>query len=211
MVKDDFAKEIVKADENFFGFYALRNLIASTTDITSREYNLPDYILKLKRVEAALDGVHWQTLGELDLNRIQRPTDESTVQSIFTNEQGMCKYMIFRRSLWLYSGSITAGTDTMKLWGIMYPADITSSTLADATNDLVKDPTTTTVQLPRQFHELWARKVSMVWKQTREKPLPLNERELKFDVDFANAIDAITNPNLDRSSVASLPSDSHLQ
>lgn len=210
-VKDDFAKEIIKADEDLFGFYALRNLIASTTTITSREYNLPDYLLRLKRVEAALDGTNFIPLYEFDLNRHKKPTDEDAIQRYFANEDGKAFYEIFRRSLWIYSGAITAGTNTMKLWGIMYPADITAGTLADATNDLSKDPTTTSVQLPRQFHELWARKVSIIWKSTREKPIPLSERELKFDVDFASAIDSITNSNLDRNNVASTPDDSHLQ
>lgn len=210
-VKDDFAKEIIKADEDIFGFPATRNLIASGSSLTDREYNLPDYLLKIKRVEAALDGTNWINLYELDLNRFHRPTTESDILSSFENIQGKAFYDIFRRSLWIYSGVIVAGINTLKLWGIMYPADITTSTLADATNDLSKDPTATTVGIPRPFHELWARKLSMTWKQTREKPIALNERELKFDIDFASAISAITNPNLDRASMASLPNDYHLQ
>lgn len=210
-VKDDFAKEIIKADENFFGSIVFRNLVASDeSDITKREYSLPENILKIKKVEAQLDGTNWIPLNELNLNVYKRCTNESEILNQFSNANGEAFYDIFRKSLWIYSGEITATTNGLKLWQIIYPADITTDTLTGS-DDLSVDPTTTSAGMPRQFHELWARKVSIIWKSTREKPLPLTEQEQNFEKDFKKAMSSIRNPNLDRENSAPLPDDTNLQ
>lgn len=207
VVKDDFAKEIMKADEDIFGVPATRSLVASAT---SREYSLPDDLLKMIRVEALFDGTNWVHLKELNLVQYKRTTDEATIISKFSNSYGNAFYDIFRKALWIYSSTITAVTDGLKLYYIAYPADIAVGDLAGST-DLSLDPTATTSQLPRQFHELWARKISIMWKSAREKPIPLTERELAFNIDFTKAIEAITNPNQDRENLAELPDDTKYQ
>jgi len=206
-VKDDFAKEIMKADEDLFGVPATRNLIASTT---SREYSLPDDFLKFIRAEAKFDGTNWVKMTELNLAQYSRTTDEATITSLFSNSEGNCYYDIFRKSAWIYSGTVTAVTAGLLLYYIAYPADLVTADLS-ITTDLSLDPTSTTSQIPRQFHELWAQKISILWKGSRQKPIPLNERELVFDKDFAKAISSVTNPNQDRSNVATLPDDTRLQ
>lgn len=211
VVKDDFAKQILSADEDIFGVPATRNLVASDiSDPTKREYSLPEDYIGIKSVEAKFDGTNWMRLFELDLAKHRRATDEATIISLYENTEGRAFYDIFRNSLWLYSGAIAAVTAGLKLWYISYPADISAATLALST-DLSLDPSTTTSQLPRQFHELWARKISILWKSTREKPIPLAERELVFDADFLKAIGSITNPNKDRDIEASLPDDTRYQ
>lgn len=211
VVKDELAPLVMEADEDIFGVPATRNLVASSlTDFTKREYSLPDDLLAIKSVEAALDGTNWLHLDELDLTKYKRVTDESTVTSIF-GYAGNAFYDIFRRSLWIYSGAISALTGGLKLWYIAYPADISAGNLADSTNDLSIDPSTTTSALPRQLQELWARRISILWKSNREKPIPLTERELKYQVDLDKMIGSLKNPNKDRSNLATLPSDSRLQ
>lgn len=205
--KDDFAPEIAKADEDIGGVPATRDLIASTT---SREYSLPEDWIAIKRVEAKFDGTNFKKLNELDLTQYKRESNEDVILSQFTNEADGCFYDIFRQALWLYSGAITAVTAGLKLWYVTYPADITTGSLALST-DLSLDPSTTSWQIGRQFHELWARRISIMWKSNRQKPLPLTESERNFDRDFAKKISAITNPNKDRELVASIPNDAHLQ
>lgn len=207
VVKDDFAKEIMKADEDIFGVPATRDLIASST---SREYSLPEDNLKIIRVEAKLDGTKFIKLGELNLAQYERTTDEATIINTFANEKGKCFYDIFRRALWIYSGTIADVADGLKLYYIAYPSDITTGDLSGNT-DLSIDPTSTTSQLPRQFHELWARKISIMWKSNREKPIPLTERELVFNDDFTKAMESIINPNQDRENVGTLPDDTKYQ
>lgn len=156
------------------------------------------------RVEAKFDGTKWVKLRELNLAQYKRTTDEATITSLFGNSEGNAFYDIIRKSLWIYSGTISAVTLGLLLYYIAYPADLVTADLS-ITTDLSLDPTSTTSALPRQFHELWARKISITWKSNREKPIPLNERELKFDRDFTKAIEAITNPNQDRENIAQLP------
>lgn len=210
-VKDDFAKEIVKADEDLFGLISTRNLVASSTsDITAREYTLPEKTLKIKYVEAKLDGTNWVTLREFDLTTYRRTTDESRILSTFANEEGKAFFDLFRRSLWIYSGTITATTDGLVIRTITLPADISTGDLSGST-DLSEDPTSTTFGMPIQFHELWARRVSMLYKGNREKPIPYSERELLFDRDFEMAMSATRNPNLNRDMQGHLPDDTRLQ
>lgn len=207
LVKDDFAPTIKDADEDLFGVIATRDLIASAT---SREYSLPDDNLRIIRVEATFDGSHPVKLGELNLALYKRTTDEATIITKFSNEEEACFYDIFRKSLWIYSGTIAAVTGGLKLFYIAYPADIQTSDLS-GTTDLSLDPTSTTSQIPRQFHELWARKVSILWKSNREKPIPLTQVELSFEKDFTKKIGEITNQNEDRENVAQLPDDTKWQ
>jgi len=210
-VKDDIAKEIIKVDEDFFGGIAFRDLVASdATDMTKREYSLPENILKVKKVEAKLDGTNWIPLNEFDINKYKRTTNEDEILAHFANEDGKAFYDIFRKSLWIYSGAITACTLGLQLWQIVFPADITTGTLSGST-DLSADPTTTSAGLPRQFHELWARKVSIIYKSNREKPIPLTQSEQSVDKDFKKAMSSITDINLDRENVAELPDDTYLQ
>lgn len=207
----------MKADEDLFGVPATRDLVASdTADFTKREYSFPDDLIALKSVDAALDGTNWIHLTELDLTKFKRVSDEATVTGIFNNgafsasNSTGAAFDIFRNSLWIYSSTITALVNGLKMWYIAFPADITAATLALAT-DLSIDPTSTTSQLPRQFHELWARRISILWKSNREKPIPLTEREQVFDIDFKKAIGSIKNFNKERSNTATMPDDSRYQ
>ncbi len=210
-IKDEFAPEIMKIDEDVFGVPATRDLVASSSsDFTLREYSLPEDILAIKSVEAKLNGTDWVQLKEIDLSRHRRVADESTVIELYGNNEENARFDIFRNSLWLYTGTVTASVNGLKLWYISFPADISAASLALAT-DLSIDPTNTTSQLPRQFHELWARRLSIIWKSNREKPIPLTERELSFEKDMKNMLESLKNFNKDRSNTASIPNDSHLQ
>lgn len=206
-VKDDFAKEIIKADEDLFGVVADTDLRASDTDdFTQREYPLPADNLGVKKLEAKLDGTNWVDLIKFDLSKWKRPTTEAEVIASFGNAQGNAYWDKFRNSIWIYSGDISAAvTDGLKIHYIAYPSDIDATDLA-ASTDLSTDPSTTESSLPKQFHELWARKISIIWKSSRDKPIPLSERELVFDKDFQKAIDAIE--NIDEADIkATLPND----
>lgn len=210
VVKDDFAKEIIKIDENIFGVPATTNLRASdSSDIGKREYAKPSDDMKIVRVEAKLDGSNWVKLEKFDPEVFKRPVIESEVLNQFANENGRAFWDKFRNAIWLYTGAITATTAGLKIWHIAYPADIDSNDLASAT-DLSEDPTTTTSSLPRQFHELWARRISIMFKSTREKPLPLTDFELAFQKDFERALASMANVD-EGGQFGTLPSDEEYQ
>lgn len=197
--KDDIAAQIVLRNEDYFGMLFTRNLAADR-----REYAMPDEILNsIKYVEAKLDGTNWSHLTEFDINSYKRPTDEANILLNFSTLEPM--YDIFRRSLWLYTGSaITAVTGGLKLYAIIYPADITDLT---SNTDMSVDPTETSHGFPRQFHELLARRVSIGYKSSLDKPRKLSAKEITYEVDLERALNAITGGNQDRSVIATVPYD----
>lgn len=197
--KDDIAKEIAKVNEDIFGMPFTANLEADR-----REYGFPyDILNNLKGVEAKLDGSNWSWLREFDLNSFKRPTSETDIRNYFTGRDPM--FDIFRMALWIYSGdAIIAVTGGLKLWSIIYPADITDLT---STTDMSVDPSTTSHGFPRQFHELLGRRVSIHYKTSQDRPITLSEKELMYESDLEKALNAVKGMNLDRSVIGSVPTD----
>lgn len=197
--KDDIAAEIAKRNEDYFGIEFTRNLEAD-----KRQYSIPDEVLNnIKYTQAMLDGISWQRLEEFDLSQYKKTTDETSIRNNFTGKNP--QFDIWNRLLCIYSGdAIINVTNGLKLWAIIYPADITD---LSSTTDMAVDPTTTSHGFPRQFHELLARRISIAYKSSKDKPIPLSEKEQKYDDDLKVKLDAITGMNLDRSFVASTPSD----
>ncbi len=199
VAKDDIAKEIAKANEDFFGAVFTKNLEADR-----REYAMPDDILNnIKTVEAKLDGTNISRLIPFDLNSFKRPTGEMDIRNDFAGKTPA--YDIYRRAIQLYTGdAIIAVTGGLILRAIIYPADFTAFT---SSTDMSVDPSEYTFGFPRQFHELLARRVSIMHKSSQDRPKSLTDKELLFEADLAKAIAAISNPNLDASVEASAPYD----
>jgi hypothetical protein len=196
---DEFAKDILKVNEDYFGMPQTTDLV-----VNQREYPLPaDLLNQIKFVEAKLDGVNWITLSELDLLNYRGTTGEDAIVGAFSNSQGSAKYDLFRGSLWLYSGAIIDVTGGLKLWAFSWPAHLTS---LGGTTDMSIDPTTTTHGFPRAFHKLLATRVIIEWKELADRPIPLTGSEMTFAGDYQNAINSIRNPNLSRVIVARTPS-----
>lgn len=197
--QDQIAQDILKADEDLL-------LIPQTTSLVlnQRDYSFPSDILsRIKRVEVMLDGTNWLKLREIDLVEINVPiATETDITNKFSNVKGNCFYDLLRKSIYLYSGTITSVTNGLKLWCNTWPTAITN--LADTT-DMSIDPSTTTHGIPRSMHEIWARGVIIDWKQSREKPIALNENELNYDRDLQKAIVTLKHGNLDREVIGSLP------
>lgn len=197
IVKDDIAKEITKANEDYFGMKLLRNLEAG-----KRSYSFPSDVLNnIKYVQAKLDGTTQKVLTQFDVNTYKRPTNES---QILANWEGKsAEFDIYGGSLEIYSDSaIIDVTDGLELWAMIYPADLAS--LA-GTTDMSVPPNNISFGMPRQFHFIWATKVIVEYKNSKEKPIPLTEKEAKIDQDFQLAINALKGQDLNRSITATLP------
>jgi hypothetical protein len=197
--KDVFSGKISKADEDYFGMIFTDDLVAD-----QRRYQLPDETLNsIKGFEAKLNGADWQWLREFDLNSMKKPTDEANILANFSGVNPM--YELFDRSLIIYSDSaIINVSGGLKVWAIVYPADIPNLT---SEIDMSVNPTDTSHGFPRPFHELLARRVSIAWKTGQDRPKTLNEKELMFDRDFESAINDIKGANSDRSIIQSVPQD----
>lgn len=197
IIKDDLAKEVTKANEDYFGIELLRSLQAG-----QRAYGFPTYVLnQIKYTQAKLDGTNWSKLEEFDITSYEKTTDESAILANWAGKKPM--FDIFGNQLVIYSDSaILSVTDGLKLWAIIYPEDISS--LA-GTVDMSVPPSTTGFGLPRQLHFVWATKVIVEYKSSKEKPMPLTEREQNINNEMFLAINSLKEMNLDRTVVASMP------
>jgi len=146
---------------------------------------------------------------ELDINQIDVPiVSEANITSVFNSSQvsegnpNGARFDIMRKAIKIYSGTISAVTDGLQLWCMTYPAAITDLT---STTDMSVDPSTTTHGIPREMHEIWARGVIIDYKESKEKPIPLNERELKYEFDMEKAIETLKHGNLDREVMGGIP------
>lgn len=198
--KDTIAKEIAKTNEDIFGMRYLRDLEAGV-----REYSFPtDILSNIKSVEAyvANGGTEKKKLTEFDLTQYRGTTDEAAILQAFA---GKNQFDIFRKSLWLYTGeAILDVEDGLELWAIQYPADLTTAKLA-STDDMSVQPSTTSHGMPREAHEIWARACIIEYKNSKPKPIPLNERELNFESDLQKVLNALKGTNLDRQNTGSVP------
>lgn len=199
--KNEIASAMLAADEDLL-------LVPQTTDLVAnqREYSFPeDALSRIKRIEAKLDGDDFIKLTELDLPQYPDPTDETSITNNFANLEGEAYFDLMRKSIVIYSGTITDVTDGLKLWCDTYPADLTDLSLTD---DMSEDPSTTTHGVPIPLHEIWARGVIIDYKGSREKPIPLTEHEKNYYVDLARAIEVLKHGNMDREVLGHLPSTS---
>lgn len=195
--KDDIAGLASKeVGEDYFGLRFERDLVAG-----QREYDLPAELMgRIKYLEAKLDGTNWSKLNETDLSLYGKTTDETTITLTYSEKSP--EFDMWDQSIFLLTGDAIIGvTNGLKLWSIIYPADFTDLT---STVDMSTPPTDLSHGFPKQFHELLARRVSIVYKSSKDRPIPLSEKEKLYEVDLATAIQTLKDKNLDRSVVPSV-------
>ncbi len=196
--KDEICALLAKeVGEDYFGMRYQRDLVAG-----QREYQLPDEIMgRIKRVEGKIDGTNQVLLTETDLGFYGKSTDEATILSTYAGKKP--QFDMWDRSIFILSGTaIVAVTNGLLLWAIIFPGDVTD--LA-STTDMSVDPTTTSHGIPRQLHELLARRVSIAYKSSKDRPLPLSEREQRYDADLALAIEEMKGANDSRDTAPKAP------
>jgi hypothetical protein len=199
--KDDIAAKISKdVDEDYFGMTFFTDLVAD-----QREYQLPSTILgRIKYVEAKLNGTDWKRLNEFDITQYQKPTSEADILAQFAGKDP--EFDIWDRSIYIYSDAAIADVDDgLKLWGTIFPADFT--TLSSST-DMSSDPSVTSHGFPIEFHELLARIVSISWKTSQPRPIPLSAKEQTYEIDLERALINMKDRNLDRSYIATFEDSS---
>lgn len=203
VAKDDIAGKIIKANEDYFGVPATTNLVAD-----QREYPIADDILgNLKRIEVAFatdTPLVYIPIKEMDQTSYKKGSGEVAIVANFGNNEGEAFYDIFRKAITIYSGTIISVTAGIKIWYMHYPADF-----SDLTNevDMSVDPSTTKAGFPRPLHELLCRKVSMMFKTSKEAPIPFTESELSYKLDLPEAIETLKGMNLDREVQGSIPDE----
>ncbi len=198
-LKDEMAVKILAANENYFGAPLLTALVAG-----QREYALDSTVAgQFKFVEAKLDGTNWKRIYERDFNMDDFPIQESDILNAYAGRPA--EFSIFRNSLWILSdAAIIDVANGLKIWAYIWPENFTDLTL---TTEMAAAPSAGKHGWPRQFQELLAREVIVAYKESRDKPIALTQTEQARKSDFADMLDGISHPNLDRSIKGEFPSD----
>jgi hypothetical protein len=196
--KNDIAAMISKeVGEDYFGLRFERDLKAG-----QREYDLPAEIMsRIKYIEAKLDGTYWVKLNETDLTIYNKTTDEDTIRSTYSDRAP--EFDIWDQSIFILSGdAIIDVTNGLKLWSIIFPAEFTD---LSSSEDMSTPPDDYSHGFPRQFHELLARRLSIAYKSSKDRPMPLSEKEKLYEVDLAMAINSMKDANMDRTTAPQAP------
>ncbi len=201
VVKDKLVLEALDADEDLFLVPTYMNLVAD-----QREYPLLSTIMsRIKRVEAALDGSNWLKLNEFDLPQFKYPlTTEEDITTYFQNAEGSAYFDLMRKAITIYSGTITDVTNGLRIWLNTWVADLTNVT---STDDMSIDPSATTHGIPRALHNVMATGVVIEYKESREKPIPLNESELNYEMEIRRAVAKLKRGDYDRQVQGTVPYD----
>ncbi|MCK5211705.1 hypothetical protein KAJ89_03315 [Candidatus Parcubacteria bacterium] len=182
--KDEFASKIVERNNGMFLIPATFNLVAD-----QREYGLGDDTLnRIHKLEIKFASGDSRFPSQ-NIKDYHGSETESEIVKSYANSEGEFAHTIRRRALFILSGTIIAVTGGGRLWAHIFPADLANLT---GSSDLGIDPSTTSFGIPRQFHELLARRVAMEYKMSQPKPVPLNVSEQKFDIDMKIQLDAIS-------------------
>lgn len=184
--KNEIASKIVERNVGYF-------LIPETFDLVAnqREYAWPSAILnRIKKLELKFSSSDARFPSRF-LKDYGGSETESEIVKSFGNSEKQFAHTIRRRAVFILSGTIPNVTGGGRILIYQLPENI------DLTNsmDLSVDPSTTTFGLPLQFHELLARAVSIEWKGSQPKPVPLNKKELTYEVDLQAALDALSHPD----------------
>lgn len=208
VVKDDLAAAIVSnVDEKYFEMELTRDLEANI-----RNYTIANDVLKnMSHLEAKLDGTNWKTLLEADSSQFDDTPilQNSSIKELYSARSP--EFLIRGREIVILSGDdIDDVSEGLKMIAEIYPEDITTSTLSSS-DDLSIPSSDYTHALPRQVHKIWADLVIVMYKEGKDKPIPLTKSEIKLQVDVQNGnlevFKKLTPRNINRSFRASVPRD----
>jgi len=195
MYKDTFSQQIAETDEGVFGMPFVTSLVAD-----QREYELPDEVIKIERVEAIVDGEDQKKYTSLDVASLNFELTETKITEMFKEKYF---YSFFRKALFLYTGeSVIDVVDGLLLRAIIWPQDFTD---LESEVDMSVRPNVNQNGFPRQFHELLARRVIIHHKQNRDRPVPLTDTEQSFEFDFRKALDALRGTDDNREVIPVIP------
>ena len=193
--KDELASRIQRVRPEIFQVPANEDLVAD-----QREYAFPadvmNNIVRLmvkftssgdKVLVTPVTRAHWK-----------EALQESLIVRDYSNDEPA--YFLRRQAIYILSGTIIPVTDGIELVFNSFPANLANLT---GSTDLAVDPTTTTHGFPREFHELWARTVTIEYKDRNN--IKLSSKERSFEIDLVKQIDDFSIPNLDEEVIGQLP------
>lgn len=180
---EEMASRIVETDNEMFEVPYVFNLVAN-----QREYAVGDDVLnRVHKVEVKFSSSD-DRLPARYIKDYRGSEEEDQITANFNNSEGGFAYTIRRRAILLLSGTIASVTNGVRMTAIVYPEPLANLT---GTTGIEVDPSTTTFGFPRQFHELLARRVSIIWKSSQPTPIALSPLEKQYEQDMERQLDAI--------------------
>jgi len=197
LMKDEIAAKIAAAKEEAFN-------VTTNDDLVLNQRLYPyevDVMNQLVRLELKFSATGDYVLAvPIKLNRVRIPMQESLIISYYANETP--RYFIRGKHIYILSGAIAGVVNGIQWVYRCFPADLILADLA-AVVELSIDTSDILLGFPREFHELWARRVSIEYKG--DNNMSLTKKELEYEIDLQEAIDNFDNPNADEEIIGDLP------
>jgi len=199
LIKDEIVLKLQKVRPEIFNIIGLQDLVASGT---TREYDIPVAALnKIIDLELLFEtGGDYVQATFLARRHYLDSLQESKIVAGFSNSYP--KYFIRRKKVYILSGTTTAVTDGFRLVYDLLPADLANLT---GSTDLALNSDTAN-GVPKELHELWARRVVIKYKDNNN--MKLNNDELKYERDLEETLDLLSDIDLSKEVISSLPSAS---
>ena len=199
LMKDEIAAKIAAAKEEAFN-------VTTNDDLADDQRLYPyetDVMNQLVRLELKFTASGDYVLATpIQLRQVRIPMQESLIVGEYGNESPF--YFIRGKHIYILSGTIVDVTDGIQWVYRCFPVDLANIT---GVTDLSIDTSATELGFPREFHELWARRVSIEYKNTNN--VPLSKKELDYEIDLQKAIDDFDFPNADQEIIGELPSGAY--
>jgi len=197
LMKDEIVLKVQQRRPEIFNIIGLQNLVASST---SREYTIPvaalNVIIDLELMFST--GGDYVIATPLARKHYKDSLQESKIVNSFDNIHP--RYFIRRKKVYILSGTISAVDDGFRLVYDLLPADLANLT---GVTDLALNAVDAN-GIPKELHELWARRVSIEYKDVNH--IRLGKKELDYETDLDKALDDLSTSNLDETIIGALPS-----
>lgn len=196
-IKDEMTLRILGANENYFGNPLTITLLAGV-----RQYSFDDTIAsQIKLVQAKLNGTDWKRLYETDFNLTDMPLDEISIIAAYQGKDA--EFAVFDQQFWILSDSTVSGvTGGLQVYAFTWPAKFTDLTLA---TEMSVNTSVAVHGWPRPFQQLLLDAVVIDYKSSQDKSIALTQNEQQWENRMLRALEAISNPNLDRSTLGRVP------
>ena len=196
--KDELASKIQVQRPQAFYKETTGDLVVSSS--TRRYYEPVDVLNNISKLE-----LKFTATGNFVKATPMKPSDfdeaivETEIVAKYSNDEPM--YFMEGKSFYILSGTVIAVTGGYRITYNAFPTDLAS--MAGATD--LSITSSTAIGIPREFHELLARRISIEYKSNNS--MKLNAVELNYERDLKKAIDSYSIPNLDEQLIGEFPKD----
>lgn len=155
-------------------------------ELSKRKYELPEDLTHISNVAVKIAGT-WEDATQYLWVDIQ---DESKIIELMNGMKP--KYRISGNTIKIFSKeAITAVTDGIKMEWTMYPSQFTEDDFTTNDRDMSIPRDASSQGLVRQFHKMFLYRIIIIYKESRDKPIPLNQTEQSYQWQLSDVIETM--------------------